>query len=605
MNENNTSTQITKSTEHNVRDEAFLSLRNLVKVYPNGEKAVFDFNLDIQKNEFIVIVGPSGCGKSTTLRMIAGLEDVSDGDIYMQNELLNYKECKDRKMAIVFQNYALYPQFNVFSNIAFPLTINKYSMPIVNTVLRADLEIQNLINTVETHKLVGVLYNMAHSSTKGMSKGDSIAYILNIIPEAGKILADCFVPYARLPFEELEAKYDEILKAIKDKSAEFVAKEKAQLSEHHISYNEEFCELDENGKIKTEERKLTAFEIRKKVYGAAEQLDLVPYLDKLPKELSGGQMQRVALGRAIVKDVPVFLMDEPLSNLDAKLRLTMRSEIVKLHNKINATTLYVTHDQTEAMTMATRIVAMSKGFVQQIGSPKEIYNNPNNIFVAKFIGTPPMNILNLAFDREEKTLSCGSVKVNVDEKFIKAHDKFYAENVAKFNGLVENFDGSANDEVLRILSATGEKFETMQGKKHKFWSIANFKNLLGKLKKKDKNAPPPENPRKKIAESKLAELKSACSDKHHLLCGIRPERVKVEKYDSKKHDGKAGIIVLKPVVCELLGSEYNLHFELNGKSFVAQFDAKEIMNSNDSMAVSFDFCDMYIFDPITGDGIKA
>lgn len=589
------------------RDDAFLSLRHLVKVYPNGEKAVFDFDLDIQKNEFIVIVGPSGCGKSTTLRMIAGLEDISEGDIFMEKELLNYKECKDRKMAIVFQNYALYPQFNVFNNIAFPLTINKFPMPVVNEVFHAEKEIEKVVSTVDRHKLIGLLYNVRHQKrVKGMSRSENIAYVLRISAYAGELLEKGFEPFASEPFEALESKYGDIIASIQSVASAASEREKTRLAElPSVAYNTDFCELDGNGNVKIEERKMTNFEIYKKVYAAAEQLDLVPYLDKLPKELSGGQMQRVALGRAIVKNVPIFLMDEPLSNLDAKLRLTMRSEIVKLHNRINATTVYVTHDQTEAMTMATKIVVMSKGFVQQIGAPKEIYDNPKNIFVAKFIGTPAMNILKLTFDRDEKSLIAGDVKIKVDEKFVEAHDRFYSINAEKFASLVADFDDKANDEVLRILSATGEKFETIQGKKHKFWSIANFKELFGKLKKRDKNTPPPENPRKKIAESMLEELKSFCTDGHGFLCGIRPERVRAEKYDPKKHDGKDGVIVLTPTVCELLGSQYNIHFDLNGRSFVAQFDAKEIITNNDKMAISFDFDDMYVFDPVTGDRITV
>ena len=242
---------------------ATLELININKVYPNGVQAVFDFNLKVADKEFIVFVGPSGCGKSTTLRMIAGLEEISSGEFYIDGELMNDVAPKDRNIAMVFQSYALYPHMTVFDNMAFGLQLR------------------------------------------------------------------------RVPKEE----------------------------------------------------------INRKVVEAAEILGLAPYLNRKPKALSGGQRQRVALGRAIVRNAKVFLMDEPLSNLDAKLRVTMRSEIIKLHANLNATTVYVTHDQIEAMTMASRIVVMKDGYIQQIGEPKEIYDNPANAFVAGFIGTPPMNFI--------------------------------------------------------------------------------------------------------------------------------------------------------------------------------------------------------------------
>jgi multiple sugar transport system ATP-binding protein len=242
---------------------ATLKLKNINKIYPNGVQAVFDFNLDIRDKEFIVFVGPSGCGKSTTLRMIAGLEEISSGELYIDEELVNDKAPKDRNIAMVFQSYALYPHMTVYDNMAFGLKLRKMPKDVIND----------------------------------------------------------------------------------------------------------------------------------KVQEAAEILGLTPYLKRKPKALSGGQRQRVALGRAIVRNAKVFLMDEPLSNLDAKLRVQMRGELIKLHNKIETTTIYVTHDQIEAMTMASRIVVMKDGYIMQVGAPKEIYDNPNNLFVAGFIGTPPMNFI--------------------------------------------------------------------------------------------------------------------------------------------------------------------------------------------------------------------
>ena len=242
---------------------ASLSLEHIYKRYDNGFEAVKDFNLEIEDKEFIIFVGPSGCGKSTTLRMIAGLEEISDGTLKIDDRIVNDVEPKDRDIAMVFQNYALYPHMTVYDNMAFGLKLRK-------------------------------------------------------VPK------------------------DEIDKMVRE---------------------------------------------------AAKILDLEKLLDRKPKALSGGQRQRVAMGRAIVRNPKVFLMDEPLSNLDAKLRVQMRIEISKLHERLGATIIYVTHDQTEAMTLGTRIVVMKDGVVQQVDTPQNLYNAPGNLFVAGFIGSPQMNFL--------------------------------------------------------------------------------------------------------------------------------------------------------------------------------------------------------------------
>ena len=223
---------------------------------------------------------------------------------------------------------------------------------------------------------------------------------------------------------------------------------------NNLKYNSNFEKLDENNNVILEKRKMTSYEIKQKVYSTASILDLGDYLDRLPKELSGGQMQRVALGRAIVKNVPLFLMDEPLSNLDAKLRLVMRSEIVKLHNQINTTTIYVTHDQTEAMTMASRIVVMSKGFVQQIGTPEEIYNDPCNLFVGKFIGSPSMNILEIPY--EDNVFDFSLLKIKMDDKFKKVHDEFYNRQMNYLLNIKNDFSipekaKSSQEKMIKIL----------------------------------------------------------------------------------------------------------------------------------------------------------
>ena len=272
-------------------EDAYVSLRHIDKIYDNKVQAVFDFNLDIQKQEFIVLVGPSGCGKSTTLRMIAGLEEISNGELYIDHVLSNDLAPKNRNIAMVFQNYALYPHMTVYDNLAFGL-------------------------------------KMTH------------------VPK------------------------DEIVE---------------------------------------------------RVLNAAKILGLEELLDRKPKALSGGQRQRVALGRAIVRNAKVFLMDEPLSNLDAKLRVQMRAEIIKLHDELKATTIYVTHDQTEAMTMASRIVVMNKGYIQQIGTPIEVYNKPANTFVASFIGAPAMNLLNVKYENGVITFSDGNT-LTLPKHYLKEKD---------------------------------------------------------------------------------------------------------------------------------------------------------------------------------------
>ena len=266
---------------------ASLLLKNVTKKYPNGFVAVKEFNLEIKDKEFIIFVGPSGCGKSTTLRMIAGLEDISSGELYIDDKLVNDVEPKDRDIAMVFQNYALYPHMSVYDNMAFGLKL----------------------------------------------------------------------------------------------------------------------------------RKTPKDEIDQKVRNAARILDLEHLLDRKPKAPSGGQRQRVAMGRAIVRSPKVFLMDEPLSNLDAKLRGQMRVEISKLHQRLETTIIYVTHDQTEAMTLGTRIVVMKDGVIQQVDSPQNLYDKPCNKFVAGFIGAPQMNMIDAAVgkDGSDVTLSFGGHTVALPE----------------------------------------------------------------------------------------------------------------------------------------------------------------------------------------------
>lgn len=286
---------------------AGISFRHVVKTYDNGVTVVPDLNLEIKDKEFVVLVGPSGCGKSTTLRMMAGLEEITEGEFFIGDKLMNNIQSKNRDIAMVFQNYALYPHMTVFDNIAFGLKIKKS------------------------------------------------------------------------PKKEIKQKVDE----------------------------------------------------------AAEILGLTDYLHRKPQALSGGQRQRVALGRAIVRETDVFLMDEPLSNLDAKLRVQMRAEIMKLHQRLKTTTVYVTHDQTEALTMASRIVVMNNGEIMQVGSPQEVYNTPGNLFVAQFIGSPAMNIFECVFDGEELIIGNINIKVSAaDQELLRKLG--YANKNIKFGVRPEN-----------------------------------------------------------------------------------------------------------------------------------------------------------------------
>lgn len=316
---------------------AQVRIENVNKIYPNGAQAVYDFNLDIKDHEFIVFVGPSGCGKSTTLRMIAGLEDITSGKVYIDNKLVNYVQPKDRHIAMVFQSYALYPNMSVYDNLAFGLKMRKRKYPLLD---------KNNTQIIAIDK----------KKVKELSK--EIKFYEH-----------------RLKKCKDENKKEEIQNKLLFLSKELEESKTKEVPLYHLRY-------------------MTKAEIHEKVMDAAKILQIEEYLARKPKALSGGQRQRVAIGRAIVRHPKLFLMDEPLSNLDAKLRLQMRQEILRIHNAINATTIYVTHDQTEAMTMASRIVVMSKGHIQQIGEPREIYEHPKNKYVASFIGTPAMNFIN-------------------------------------------------------------------------------------------------------------------------------------------------------------------------------------------------------------------
>ena len=351
---------------------ASILLKHIFKVYPRSKAekkkeveqnvspfAVKDFNLKIKDGEFVVLVGPSGCGKSTTLRMIAGLEDISGGELYIGETLSNNVDASKRDIAMVFQNYALYPHMTSYQNMSYGLKLRKIAKPIF------------------------------------------------------------------------------------DKEGKPV--------------------LLENGEPKMKMVHYTKEEIDEKVQKAAEILDIKHLLDRKPTEMSGGQRQRVALGRALVRNPKVFLLDEPLSNLDAKLRASMRNEIVKLHEQVKTTFVYVTHDQVEAMTMGDRIVVMKDGVIQQVGAPSEIYDNPHNLFVAGFIGTPQMNFFNVAFKTNGK-----------DVEITLPNDEVIKHKLSEFREIQDEY--LDDKEKLLVL---GVRAEHISIAKKGIKAVVNFVEVLG------------------------------------------------------------------------------------------------------------------------------
>ena len=398
--------------------DAFISLRHISKIYDKKVLAVYDFNLDIKKNEFIVFVGPSGCGKSTTLRMVAGLEEITDGELYIDGVLSNELTPKERDIAMVFQSYALYPHMTVFDNMAFGLKI----------------------------------------------------------------------------------------------------------------------------------RRFTKEEIKERVEKAAEILQLTEYLDRKPKALSGGQRQRVALGRAIVRNAKVFLMDEPLSNLDAKLRVQMRSEIIKLHEAMKSTTIYVTHDQTEAMTMADRVVVMKDGYIQQIGTPTEIYNYPNNIFVATFIGSPSMNMIDAIY-KDGKVILPNGNEISYGKELKEAHETFYKN---KINEYKDNTNSYQNKKTSAINEDT----------------IKAFDDAINQL------------------EDAKAKAEKYLKEEHPVKFGVRPEDINVVDKG----------IELEVGICELLGDEYYLHTSLSNNNMIIKTSSRKEIKSHSTIHVDFETERCHIFD---------
>lgn len=347
---------------------ASLNLKNIYKVYPNGTKAVNDFSMDIEDKEFIVFVGPSGCGKSTVLRMIAGLEEISAGELKIDDAVVNDVDCMHRDTAMVFQNYALYPHMTVAENMAFPLKMAKLTKEEKQELSRRTDEKYPLYRKLTAEEREEFKKAKASKPKPELSKEDK-AEIKKVMKESYPKSLWNLIVYP-IHYFGIKRKY--------------VAKYYPYEGARRPSLWNNLLKPVHRSKVKQDE-------MLAEVEHIAEILGLEEYLGKKPGAMSGGQRQRVALGRAMVRNPKVFLLDEPLSNLDAKLRTAMRSEITKLHKRLQTTFIYVTHDQTEAMTMGDRIVVMKKGVIQQIDTPLNLYTYPENLFVAGFIGTPAMN----------------------------------------------------------------------------------------------------------------------------------------------------------------------------------------------------------------------
>lgn len=545
---------------------AGIILKDICKVYPSRDKrqaegvlAVNNFNMEIEDNEFIVFVGPSGCGKSTTLRMIAGLEGISSGELYIDGQYMNDTEPKNRDISMVFQNYALYPHMTAYKNIAFGLTTRKIPVPVYEenehtkekiaeiaklqedtkavfkSILSAEKEVAPLekklaakqqyldnlieeidglqmkkVKTVKMRQRLGKLQSskqeleavvtdlqckiheieekVKNSKEKMESNDSSIAEIQKMLSsyqkkaidhEAIKKAQKDIAYYEKSAMkDEKRRKQDESALTAKEADLQEVEKQMADCDKGSKLYFQLEMKLEElQGDIsflkdelrildirrtslerelqvnkdklelyKTTEqpvfyyRHYTDDEIDRKVKMAADILDINKLLTRKPREMSGGQRQRIALGRAIVREPKVFLLDEPLSNLDAKLRATMRTEITRLHKKLKTTFIYVTHDQVEAMTMGSRIVVMKDGVIQQIDTPTNLFDYPDNVFVAGFIGTPQMNFFKISMSVENGIMNA-----------VFADGTEMSFDTANMRGVHENYcDGKVHNCILGV-----------------------------------------------------------------------------------------------------------------------------------------------------------
>ncbi len=598
---------------------AFVTLEHINKIYDNHVQAVYDFNLDIKPREFIVFVGPSGCGKSTTLRMIAGLENITYGNLFINGIYSNDLEPKDRDIAMVFQSYALYPHMSVFDNMAFGLKIRKHPTLNVDTVLLKEklnivINLEKQLSKKENELKDIEIKIKKDSSLETIFDGKKVLLTTEIteLKDKLKLANEEYMKVKTTPvlikdkdkirrlnndlkfyessLAKLHKQLEKTKKAINNAANEVLIIElnkNIDLANENIKRTkDEITYLENNDVVVYNNKHLTKREVREQVVKAARILDLEDYLDRKPSALSGGQCQRVALGRAIVRNSKLFLMDEPLSNLDAKLRVQMRSEIVKLHNQLETTTIYVTHDQTEAMTMASRIVVMSKGYIQQIGTPKEIYNHPANIFVASFIGSPAMNIFDCEYDNGKLNI-CSEFNIDLPTEFIEAHDKFINTQIkeleAKKEELSKEIDGYlqyqeqlAKKEVKKVSS------NILNNKDHYEYNKLELASVENKL---------------------IKYREYILTNKHNIKLGIRPEDiVRLEDRTSKHNLGKQ--FVSSVIVPELLGHEYYVHFNLGNNELIAKIQGNDNIQAGDKLELAFNMDFLHLFDDVSTKLIK-
>jgi len=580
---------------------ATVLIKNLQKIYTNNVQAVYDFNLKINDKEFIVLVGPSGCGKSTTLRMVAGLEDITSGELYIDEVFSNDLAPKNRNISMVFQNYALYPHMTVYENLAFGLKNKKVPTLQVNFKKYADFLLSQGKTKEEVEKEIErakiertgvddfVIYDIDKARVKSLNKEqkDLIAYKAQL--ESKINIAKSNPNFVLNGDEEMLIKnIDDALVTIRKELEYYTATEVPSFKNMHLPKSI----------------------IDDRVHEVSKILDIEQYLKRKPKALSGGQCQRVALGRAIVKNSKVFLMDEPLSNLDAKLRVQMRSELVRLHKKIGSTTIYVTHDQTEAMTMADRIVVMKSGYIQQIGTPLEIYNKPVNRFVATFIGAPSMNIIPAtlkagkvylndevyyelgekktevvkrsiteAISREKKYIeNLKALAKNSDKETIKEMNKQYVEFVKLGQGLCNS---------LFVENKANEVLDTMINDKENKKSKAKFKSS-----KKDTPYLASQLEDKVVLMDELISLFEQAFTKktYKVLFGIRPEDISIENENN-------GIPVFADVV-EMMGDIALVHCKFEGTDVIAKIPSGVTVTPMSNISIKLNEQKIYFFNAL-------
>ena len=427
-----------------------IKLKNLTKVFPGNPKknipdstAVSDLNLDIESGKLIGLLGPSGCGKSTTLYMIAGLKAPTDGEIWFGDEDVTHLTPEKREIGLVFQNYALYPHMTVYDNVKFPLT----NLNVVTSQKAKDVADNTLIINLLKNELKDIIEIIRSSCFNGKYSKDMSARRLvfkyHIVTSIAEKIFKCF----RNVIEDdtaIEAAKEDIIAKLTAANEAAIAKYQAK----GLSVDEKFVLRTQDGNPIEVKRKLNKDEIDALVQETSRLVQIDEYLLRKPSELSGGQQQRVAIARALVKKPRVLLLDEPLSNLDARLRLQTREEIRRIQKETGITTIFVTHDQEEAMSICDDIVVMKLGVQMQRGHPQDVYNDPANLFVAKFLGTPPINVFNATL--KGGALYIGEEKIFANEAFKKYEDGYKVFAAIRPEGFLCGADVAAKDRVLTL-----------------------------------------------------------------------------------------------------------------------------------------------------------